>query len=209
MAKQQRAAETQAAIIRGAATVFDARGYGDASLSEITKSAEVTKGALYFHYSSKEELALAVIDEQHRIATQSGVAVRASGYPALETIVRILRSFSDLLNNDVVVRAGIRLTFEASAFHADVTRPYKDWIREVQSLLRQAIFEGDVSEHIEPDELGNLLVGAYTGVQMVSNILSERQHLLAEADVMCKYLLPSIVHTDRRKLIPQLQALWA
>ena len=209
MAKQKRAAATQAAIIRGAASIFERWGYGDASLSEIAKSADVTKGALYFHYTSKEELALAVIDEQHRIATQTGVTVRESGYPALETIIRILRSFSDHLHNDVVVRAGIRLTFEASAFHADVTRPYRDWSEEFESLLRQAIVEGDVSEHIDPQELGILIVGSYTGVQMVSNVLAQRQYLLTEASVLCKYLLPSIVHDGRRAIIPHLQALWS
>jgi len=205
---QQRAADTQGSIIRGAAAVFAQHGYGEAALSEITKAAGVTKGALYFHYPSKETLALAVIEEQHRIATSAGAAVRGLGRPALETVVRILRSFSGLLLDDAIVRAGIRLTFEASAFNADVTHPYLDWSQAFEVLLKQAIVEGDVNPSLDAAEFARLIVGSYTGVQMVSNVLTGRDDLLQVAGSLCKYLLPAIVPISRSEIIPPLQSLW-
>ncbi|MFP3836098.1 TetR family transcriptional regulator, partial [Chryseobacterium sp. SIMBA_028] len=64
---QQRAKDTRLAVIEGAANVFADVGYGTASMADITQRAQVTKGALYFHFTSKRELALAVIEEQHAI----------------------------------------------------------------------------------------------------------------------------------------------
>ena len=65
VAQQERARVTRATVIEGAARTFERLGYGNASLTDIAETAAVTKGALYFHFKSKEELAKAVIDEQH------------------------------------------------------------------------------------------------------------------------------------------------
>ena len=43
--------------------MFFCLGYANASLSEIIAQSNVTKGALYFHFGSKEELARAVVDQ--------------------------------------------------------------------------------------------------------------------------------------------------
>jgi AcrR family transcriptional regulator len=209
LVRQQRAVTTHEAIVRGAADVFEKYGYGEASVSEITESAGVTKGGLYFHYKSKEALALAVINEQHRIATEAGEVTHSMDCSALEMILWTLRSFSDLLHSDVVVRAGIRLTFEASAFSVAVTHPYEDWIASFEALLHRAIGEGDISKDVDAAEFARLIVGAYTGVQMVSNVLTLREDLLVVAAGLWKYLLPSILAEDRKHLIPKLQSIWA
>ncbi|MGW1550288.1 TetR family transcriptional regulator, partial [Streptomyces sp. NPDC002346] len=64
MAQQARAIQTRRSILVAAAAVFDERGYSSATISEILARAGVTKGALYFHFNSKEELALGVMDVQ-------------------------------------------------------------------------------------------------------------------------------------------------
>ncbi len=64
MAQQERAVRTRRAILTAAGEVFDEVGYEAATISAILHRAEVTKGALYFHFSSKEELAQAVLAQQ-------------------------------------------------------------------------------------------------------------------------------------------------
>ncbi|GAF47574.1 putative TetR family transcriptional regulator [Rhodococcus wratislaviensis NBRC 100605] len=68
MVQQQRAAVTRAQIVRGAAEMFDKSWFEGASLVEILEAAGMTKGALYFHFRSKEDLARHIIAEQHRIS---------------------------------------------------------------------------------------------------------------------------------------------
>ncbi len=54
---QDRAILTRQAILTAAAGVFEERGYRAATISEILARAGVTRGALYFHFPSKEDLA--------------------------------------------------------------------------------------------------------------------------------------------------------
>jgi AcrR family transcriptional regulator len=53
--------KTRAALLDAAADVFSRRGLDGATLEEIAESAGFTRGAVYHHFSSKEELFLAVI----------------------------------------------------------------------------------------------------------------------------------------------------
>lgn len=64
MARQVRAEQTRATIITAAADLFDRQGYESTSLSDIVEHAHVTKGALYFHFAAKEDLAHAILELQ-------------------------------------------------------------------------------------------------------------------------------------------------
>ena len=64
MAIQQRAVLTRARVLTAAAEVFARTGFLAASMNDIVDQAGVTKGAVYFHFPSKEALAVAIVEEQ-------------------------------------------------------------------------------------------------------------------------------------------------
>ncbi len=142
MAQQPRALATRAQIVRGAAEVFDRFGYEGARLSEITDAAGMTKGALYFHFSSKEDLARFVIAEQHRISISAVEAIGGEPVSALEQIVMLCHEMARQIVEDPIVRAGIRITLELSADDRGPAGPYLDWIAACQGLAVRAVSEG-------------------------------------------------------------------
>ncbi|WP_020620779.1 TetR family transcriptional regulator [Paenibacillus daejeonensis] len=56
--------DTRYRIIEAAGSVFSEQGYNQASLDLVAESAGMTKGAVYWHFTSKQELFLALL-EQH------------------------------------------------------------------------------------------------------------------------------------------------
>jgi TetR/AcrR family transcriptional repressor of uid operon len=196
--KQARAAVTREQILRGAAEVFDRYGYGAATLSDVIAQAGVTKGALYFHFSSKEDLARTVIEQQHALSVRPARQRLDEHAPGLESVIRLSQGLAGQLMEDVVVRAGIRLTLEQGTFGASVSNPYRDWVAVTEQLLRRAIDEGDLRDSIKPAALARLAVGAFTGVQLLSEVLSGRQDLYQRVEEMWDILLPSLV--SARKL---------
>jgi AcrR family transcriptional regulator len=207
MARQARALATRDAIIRGAAAVFERLGYGNASLADVVQEADVTKGALYFHFGSKDELAYAVIAEQNRISQLSGRAIVELGRPALETMILLCADLGRQLMHDPVVQAGIRLTTEAAAFPPTVVEPYRDWLLVFESLIRKGVEEGDLSRAIAPDVLARFLIAAFTGVQLVADVFTSRADLLVRIREMWDILLPSIAAPGRYDELRQLTTL--
>ncbi len=59
-------AATRAFLLQIAAEAFAERGYTETTMAQLITRSGLTKGAFYFHFSSKEQLALAVIEEKQR-----------------------------------------------------------------------------------------------------------------------------------------------
>lgn len=74
MAQQERSARTRAAILRAGAEVFAELGFAGASVSKITRRANLTLGALYFHFESKEHLAREIVRAQPELVMSPAAA---------------------------------------------------------------------------------------------------------------------------------------
>ncbi|HXB64850.1 MAG TPA: TetR/AcrR family transcriptional regulator [Solirubrobacteraceae bacterium] len=61
--RSARKAQTRAALLEAAADVYARRGFAGATLEEVAAEAGFTKGAVYAHFGSKENLLLALMEE--------------------------------------------------------------------------------------------------------------------------------------------------
>ncbi|MFC8870310.1 ScbR family autoregulator-binding transcription factor [Streptomyces sp. NPDC057148] len=189
MARQERAEVTRAAILDGAARAFDAEGYHGTTLGDIVKEAGVTKGALYFHFASKEELAQALIDEQFSVLGPAANVERVG----VQAVIDILHMLARQLVDNVRVRAGIRLVIDRSSKTGIVSEPYTRWIELLEGHLVRGQVRGDVKPDVEPARVARLIVGSWTGLQLSSQALTGRRDLSDETTLMWEMLLPSIV----------------
>jgi AcrR family transcriptional regulator len=62
-----RTKETRELLLRAAGTIFLRDGYEGAELGEIASLAGCTKGAIYCHFKSKEDLFIALFAERTRL----------------------------------------------------------------------------------------------------------------------------------------------
>ncbi|MFF3561992.1 ScbR family autoregulator-binding transcription factor [Streptomyces sp. NPDC002574] len=184
MAQQARAVQTRRRIVEAAAGVFDEYGYERAAVSEILRRAEVTKGALYFHFTSKEALAQAVMDEQTAPAVPP---VRDS---PLQTLIDVTQHLAYLLRTDSLVRAGARLAVEGVFYGGP--HPWGEWVVIAGGLLAEAKERGEVLPHVVPEESAEVVVAAFTGVQLVSEASTGRADLAERVARMWQHFLPSI-----------------
>jgi AcrR family transcriptional regulator len=81
--REERSVETRAALIAAGRELFAQRGYGAVATEEIVRRARVTRGALYHHFSGKDELFRAVVEEVERELTEriAGEAIGGAGDP--------------------------------------------------------------------------------------------------------------------------------
>ncbi|QSE77803.1 ScbR family autoregulator-binding transcription factor [Rhodococcus koreensis] len=194
MATQKRAEVTRRALLHAAAEVFTHRGYAETKLSEVLTQARVTKGALYFHYASKEELARAVIEEGTRRFTAVCTPYLASPAPAFETMIGISFVTVDAALHDPVMGATFRLITEMGDYRSSETDTFTTWITTYQLLARRAIDEGDLREDTDPDAVGQLLVELFAGARLLATATDT---LPTRTAMAWDLLLPVLVTTPK------------
>ena len=193
MARQERAEQTRKAILDAAASRFDAVGFLGASLSDILAEAGVTKGALYFHFKSKEELADALIREQFTVWDP----LADIDNPGLQTAIDLTQNMGHSLRTDVRVRAGIRLVIEQGSFVTPAANAYKQWIDTVHGLLLAAKAAGDVRKDVNAHDLAQYVVASFTGSQLSSQVLTGRTDLHERITFMWQTILNAVVPPRR------------
>lgn len=190
MALQERAIRTRRSILVAAADVFADVGYEAATISEILQRANVTKGALYFHFASKEQLAQAVLTDQLNAVPQTPPRelVLQEGLDAGFLLAHLLGS------GDPMVRGSIRLTVDQGSPHDGLDRrvPMASWVDHNAKLLERAKANGEVLPQVDVEASAKAFVAAFTGAQVLSKIMSDHADLTERVVDLYRHLMTCI-----------------
>lgn len=180
MARQQeRARRTRAAIIKSAAVEFGKSGYAAASLNRILEGSRATKGAMYFHFDSKEDLARAVLDsatERYRHSAQRWLARTDLG--PLDVLHGLLDEIALRLEHDIVVRAEFRLIIEPG-FQRDAQHGGRIIAGVIRMLAVRAIEQGQLRTDADPDRFTHILASALVGQRYIIDLTGSKADLRA------------------------------
>lgn len=165
--RQARALATRGAILTAAAEEFATSSYHEASLSRILERSKVTKGALYFHFVSKESIALAVVDEMDLVCRDLVDRSSALGLDPLRTAAQVTREVQDALAG-TVLRAGQRLSTEGFAGPHRPGWPFRYWEEVFCGLFTRAADEGLLRSGVDPASFSRTAVDTGAGAFVVS-----------------------------------------
>ena len=175
--RQDRAVHTRAVVLKAAARLFATRGFRHTSVKDVAEAVEMTKGAVYFHYPSKEALAVAVVEAHYAEWPKLLVKVQELGRPPLETALAMLDGAALAFRDSVIVQGGARLQIERPHIDAELPTPYVDWTNLLHTLLVQAQEQGQLADSVDPGAAARALVASFFGVQHVSDVLAGRADL--------------------------------
>lgn len=191
-----RADATRRQILRSAAQQFAQRAYHDVGLDDILAQAELTKGAMYFHFRSKHALAVAIIEQQTAEGAAGVQSLLSRGLSGLETLI----DFSYLMAVRDIKRDGFRaaLNLLESVGRSEGIQESRlaEWTRAVAQVVEQAIAEGDVDADCDPHDVAQLMVSLHMGLRQTSNLDAPEQ-FVRDLEKCWVLLLSGILKPDR------------
>ncbi len=206
MVRQARSEATRRKIITSAVELFNEIGYPATGLGDIIERAEMTKGALYYHFDSKESLATAIIEEGSAHLVAAFRNITASSAPALESIIHGVFVVADLLRTDQLARSGTQLLRAFGEFNDAAARTYGGWVSEMSERTRQAIDEGDLRGELDPHAVGETIVGLMLGMELLANATTAGADVMQRVARTWKVLLPGIVSRDSQSYFDEFVA---
>jgi AcrR family transcriptional regulator len=143
-------------------------GFQSASIDTILSATNVTKGALYHHFKSKEALGYAVVEEKiAKLTRDRWLLPMQSEGNAIDILIGVVRRIPASPQD---VRAGcplLLLSQEMSPldeqFRKRLERIFVDWKEGIATLLRKGKSQGTVRRDLNPTEAASFLIATVEG----------------------------------------------
>jgi TetR/AcrR family transcriptional regulator, transcriptional repressor for nem operon len=191
-----RADTTRQQILRAAARQFARLPYHQVGLDDVLAEAELTKGAMYFHFRSKHALALAIIEDQTTRSNEALADLLTRKFSGLETLIDFSYQLAVRDISEDIARASLHLLEsigQVEGLHANLLRT---WIQTDATIVGRAIGEGDIFDECDPEDVARLLISIYMGLRQTSNV-DEPEQFLSDLEKVWALVLPSIVPPER------------
>ena len=198
--RQERAERTRAHIVNTAALAFAEHGFDGVSLNDIVSASGISKGAFYFHFSSKEELALAAFRAKQqemlsRLRTQPTKSSRA------DLIVSSMRRRAQLIREDPSFRCISRLgaQFNLLAAPGSIYSSYlEEAIGNIAELIRDGQRGGEFRADLDPDAAARVVFAGAVGIDSLSQLSSGGKDLESRVDELTDLVLRGLLNTNQR-----------
>lgn len=196
MTKQSRAENTRLHLVRSAAELFDRNGFSGATLEDVSRTAGVTKGAFYFHFSSKDELAGAIQGEACALLRHAVYGVLEDGLAVVQSLVDLTHELAYWLEHEPVVRASLRTARECGHRGAPFLDFYVDLLSAVETMLISAEQAGELGDGVAIEQASTLVLTICAGVEMLWWSGIRHGDIRENVREMWKLILPGLVGQD-------------
>jgi AcrR family transcriptional regulator len=169
---------TRQRILDAAAAAFAEGGYAGTSLNDIIRATGLTKGGFYFHFPSKQALAVACLDYKRERWIGRVMAEATRHRRAIDQLASIPLTLCDLYEQDPTYRCIGRLCMELASEDLQDIDPaffssaFDGWIQITTSLLRRGQQEGDVRADLDPDEAAFMAVATVVGIDEMTSLMT-------------------------------------
>jgi len=196
---------TRGKLIDAALHLFSTSGYDHATVDDISEAAGYSKGAYYFHFSTKEDILLELL----RMWTEDRTRVLAAGADAdaspRETLHQTLAAFLSYV--DVPEWPGVLLEFWAQAIRNPevskrLTLAYASWRKTITDVFEQAAESGVIRSESAADAAA-VALAAHDGYAVQVAIGSPGGRLMSAADITDALIAPletAAADTERRAI---------
>jgi AcrR family transcriptional regulator len=194
---------TRRLILDAAAEAFAEVGYANVALSDIIARAQVTKGACYHHFPTKDALAVALIAYTDAELFGKAGHVTSESASALENLIRVTFALANVTQHDTKVRMGVLLGAALGQTRNAVSEGYQQRRAIFVGAAVRAVAEGDlVVDGLDAADLGEVIWSSFVGNYLVT--AAAGQDLVLGLARVWRVILRGIVSAQSASFFEQL-----
>jgi TetR/AcrR family transcriptional repressor of nem operon len=185
-------------VVAVASDLFLRRGIAETSMDDVVRESRVAKSNIYYHFKSKDELLVAVVD--HRIAHfEQAVLEPLTSRPATSVMAGLQRFVesltAELAGRDCVggcpfISLAIQAAETNHAVKERVARFFKEQTQQLEGMIAHGIALGEVRPDLQPAEAAGLLISAIEGSLFLAEVNHDSRLLERRALLLLELLRP-------------------
>jgi TetR/AcrR family transcriptional regulator, transcriptional repressor for nem operon len=159
---------TRERLLQAAFREIHRSGFQSAGIDTILAATNVTKGALYYHFESKEALGYAVVEEKIATLTRDRwLHPMQSEGEAIDILIGVVRGLptrpADVRQSCPLLNLAQEMSPLDEQFRKRLERIFLAWQEGIATLLRRGQSQGTVRRDLNPDETASFLVAMVEG----------------------------------------------
>ena len=184
-------ARTRRKIIERSMQLFSVKGYYNTSVSDIIQAADLTKGGLYGHFASKEDIWYAVYEEA--VSIWKGIVfkgIRNNSDPLQRIEKFIENDIWDYLGTDVFEGGCffLNMLVELSGQSASMSKQILRGFVRLSGLLRSWLQKGMLQENLDLKQVSNFIIISLNGAAALY-ISSRDRNILDQTVLQLKFYI--------------------
>lgn len=193
--KQTRGQATRADMIAAAKRLFSEHGYHNTGIADIQQATAMTKGAFYHHFRSKEELALAVLEEVQEQYQQALIDPAMEQHSPGEQLVALLDGINQLncqpewCNCQMLATLVAELTDTDQRVREAACTIQTDLCTLIEELIAQAQQAQQASTRWSPETAARWAISTITGALLLQKASSANVQMTDMIDALKTSLL--------------------
>lgn len=204
MAVQSRAATTRQRILDVAVDLFVENGYTETGLKDITRATNLTTGAFYYHFRSKEELADAIIEQAWPTAIDLVLSYTRQPNAGLAQVIEMTFELAALFRRDTRVWIAVHLNQAFGHLSKSGRREFGERVDAFTVAVAAALSAPELRADVTPGQVADLAWSLMNGFQLQSDARCDDDaaaydRLEGNWKVMLRALVPeaSLPHFDQ------------
>jgi AcrR family transcriptional regulator len=168
---KEEAAITREQLLKKALAVFSKKGYAATTLEDIAREAEVTRGAIYWHFGSKAELYNTLIREYSDRGSAIMQQAAAEGGTLLDILRRVFVRQLQAIEEDSALRALMELQLFKTGLVPELEEGRQQQIEAsvglvemLTDIMGQGIQAGLLRSGVEPKEMARAYLAFQNGL---------------------------------------------
>lgn len=172
-------------IIHEALRLFSLQGYINTSVDDILQAAQASKGGMYNHFRSKDELFKAVLQEGRRIwraKVLEGIGDPPRNLEKLELLLenyrnKYLRDRYNIPGGCIFVSLSTELDDQHPEFASLIHKGFEGVKRLLKQLLKDAEAAGELKPGVNSDALAEMIFSCMVGISVLYSMDKSNQTL--------------------------------
>jgi AcrR family transcriptional regulator len=183
-------------IIRESLRLFSLKGFLSTSIQDILKAAGASKGGLYNHFESKEDLFSAVLGEAQRIWRQKNFADLDKIESPVEKVRKLLENYRDRYLKDtknfpggcIFVSLSVELDGQRPNLSREINKGYAGLKSMIKKLLDQGKESGELRGDVDTEAVTEMIFAGMLGTSVIYGVERSTASIDQSMNALIEYL---------------------
>ena len=165
--------DSKSRILRAGARIVLEKGFCDTGLAEVLEAAKVPKGSFYFHFKSKEDFGLQLVDTfAGTLKTARDTVLQDESLTGLERIREMFRRQTELFRKHdfkggcPIGNLSQEMGDRSPLFRKKLKQVFSELRKELADQLSQAREKGEMAAALDPEETADFILSSWQGALM-------------------------------------------